>query len=247
MGELEMKKMLSKIIETIRSIFKPYPNININVNYDDYWISKRGDRLGYLSDFQKERANIILNYMTDGNSVKDIGCGDGAILKYLSKHLKFSEIYGIDISDRILSHIKEIGYVPVKLNINNLNEIKNLPKTDYTITLEVLEHLQNPEEVLLGLLNTTDKKLVFSIPNTGFIGHRLRLLFGSFPLQWRTNPGEHLRFWTYDDIKWWLKELKLYNNSTIHLYEGIPLLNRIFPSLFSMGILVVIEKEKTNK
>lgn len=113
--------------------------------------------------------------------------------------------------------------------------------------MELLEHLPNSEEVLLALLKTTNKKLIFSIPNTGFIGHRLRLLFGSFPLQWRTHPGEHLRFWTYNDIRFWLKELELSKNSKIYFYEGIPLLNRILPSLFAMGILVVIEKEKTNK
>jgi SAM-dependent methyltransferase len=242
-----MRKPISRIVETLKLIFRPYPEIKINVDYNEYWTAKRGKNLGLLSDFQKERTNIILKHLENNSSIKDIGCGDGAILKYIYKYMKFLRIYGVDVSDIVLGHISKMGIIPVKLDINNLNEIKNLPKTDYTLILEVLEHLQNSEEVLLELLNTTEKKLIFSVPNTGFIGHRLRLLFGSFPLQWRTNPGEHLRFWTYGDIKWWLKELKLYNNSTIYLYEGIPLLNKIFPSLFAMGILVVIEKEKTNK
>jgi len=242
-----MRKLISRTVKTLRLIFGPYPKMKINIDYDKYWLAKRGKNLGQLSDFQKERANIILNHLEDKTSIKDIGCGDGAILNYLSKHIKFSKIYGVDVSDIVLEYINKLGFIPIKLDINNLNEIKKLPTTECTLALEILEHLSNPEEVLLELLKTTDKKLIFSIPNTGFIGHRLRLLFGSFPLQWRTHPAEHLRFWTYKDIKWWLKELELYKNLKIYLYEGIPILNKICSSLFAMGILVVIEKKETNK
>ena len=91
-------------------------------------------------------------------------------------------------------------------------------------------------------LRITDDKLIFSVPNTGYVAHRKRLLFGSFPLQWRNNPGEHLRFWTLGDMKWWLKQLNLYEKSIIKTYEGFPLLNKLWPGMFAMGIIVIIKK-----
>jgi len=67
-------------------------------------------------------------------------------------------------------------------------------------------------------------------------------LFGSFPIQWRVHPGEHIRFWTYRDLKWWLKELDLYDRSEIYVYEGIPFLNKIWKSLFGAAFVVEIKK-----
>ena len=92
------------------------------------------------------------------------------------------------------------------------------------------------------ILKKAKKGVFFSVPNSGYISYRLRLLFGSFPVQWKIHPGEHLRFWTYKDIKWWLKQLNLYHKSEIYVYEGIPFLNKIWKNLFGAGILVYIKK-----
>ena len=61
-------------------------------------------------------------------------------------------------------------------------------------------------------------------------------------MQWTLHPGEHLRFWTYRDLKWWLNELSLIDKSTVHIYEGIPLLNKLWRGLFGAGFIVKIEK-----
>jgi hypothetical protein len=102
--------------------------------------------------------------------------------------------------------------------------------------------MQNPEQFLKIIERKTKKSIFFSIPNTGFIAYRLRLLLGSFPVQWRIHPGEHIRFWTYRDLKWWLKELGYLQRAEIVVYEGIPGFNKIWPSLFGMGLLVKIKK-----
>jgi len=114
-----MRKLISRIVETLKLIFGHYPKMKINVDYDEYWLVKRGKNLGLLSDFQRERANIILNHLENNTAIKDIGCGDGAILNYLYKHIKFSKIYGVDVSDIVLEHINKLGFVPIKLDINN--------------------------------------------------------------------------------------------------------------------------------
>ena len=59
---------------------------------------------------------------------------------------------------------------------------------------EFLEHTNNPEDIITHLLQYANKSVMFSIPNSGFISYRIRLLLGKFPRQWKVNPSEHLRF-----------------------------------------------------
>jgi len=83
--------------------------------------------------------------------------------------------------------------------------------------------------------------------SAGFIGSALsiRLLFGLFPMH-RTllHPGEYLRFWTYKDLRWWLNELTLKDRNTIFIYEGIPILNKIFRGFLGAGFVVEVKKLK---
>ena len=147
-----------------------------------------------------------------------------------------------DISLKALSKLKAEGFETLRLDVENQKALSKLSEKDYILMMEILEHTKKPEEILLSLLSKANNAVIFSVPNTGFIVHRLRLIFGSFPLQWVSAPWEHLRFWTYKDMKWWLKELQLCERTKIIPYEGIPFLNKIFPGIFAMGIIVVIKK-----
>jgi 2-polyprenyl-3-methyl-5-hydroxy-6-metoxy-1,4-benzoquinol methylase len=149
---------------------------------------------------------------------------------------------GADISDSCIRFLKTKKIKAFKLEINDLNKIKAISRCDYILMLEVLEHIQYPEDLLRLTHKNCKKSIFFSIPNTGYIAYRLRLLFGRFPVQWRLHPGEHVRFWTLTDLRWWLGELNLLHKSSIHLYQGVPYLNKIFPSIFGAGIIVEIKK-----
>ena len=65
-------------------------------------------------------------------------------------------------------------------------------------------------------------------------------------MQWALHPGEHLRFWTYRDLKWWLKELGFDKQSEVYVYEGIPVLNKLWKGLFGAGFMIKIKKEKND-
>ena len=119
--------------------------------------------------------------------------------------------------------------------------IDKIKTYDYISALEILEHIQNPENALIQLINKSNIAVFISFPNTGYIFYRLRFLLGRFPVQWRLHPGEHLRFWTYKDLKWWLTKLNI-TNYKIHTYEGLPFLNKLFPSIFAEAFLIQINK-----
>lgn len=235
-----MKKVLSSLKSVFFLIFRKYPNLSLNVDYDEYWGEKRNGTFGIISDFQQERLRLVSKNLLPGKTIKDIGCGEGSFLFNLINVVPFETVYGIDISKKALNNISKSGVHAIDAQIMDSEVRKSLPVTDYSTLLELLEHTDNPEQILMDIIENTKEKVVFSVPNTGYIGHRLRLLFGSFPLQWRRNPSEHLRFWTVSDMKWWLSELGLLESSEILIYEGIPLLNLIIPNLFGQGIIVTI-------
>lgn len=232
-----------RLKEWIKQMFV-YPTLVLTeVDYDKYWMAKRGENMGSLSDWQLERANFVVNILKDQSniSISDIGCGEGGILDFISKKIKTNRLIGSDISDMALERVKGFGIEANKLDIGKIEELKKIPQADYQILFEILEHVPHSEHLLNEAYFKSNKGVFFSFPNTGFFVHRFRLFFGKFPLQWKLFPGEHVRFWTKKDLLWWLKSLG-YKDYKINYYKGVPLLNKIFPSLFAAAFEIYIPK-----
>lgn len=212
------------------------------VDYDAYWKKRRKGGKAVLSFWQKQRADLISARIEPNSSIMDIGCGDGAVLKYIMEKTG-SRGVGVDMSEPELAKARELGIETHNIDIREWEKIKNIQKVDYVIGLEILEHMPEPERLVLLLADKANRSMFFSFPNTGYYLHRLRLLFGKFPLQWIIHPGEHLRFWTVSDVKYWVKSLG-FRMDKLMLYEGLPVLRKIIPSLFGQGIIIHISKEK---
>ena len=241
--EKVLRELHRRVYKNIKHLIFFRPNIVLSksLDYDSYWQRKKDKKsLNIINPFQLERANFIKSHIEDNQSLLDIGTGDGTILLEVMKDKKVS-CYGTDISDYILNFLKTQNISSIKWDFNS-DSPDILPNTDYILMLEVIEHMQDSENFVLQMLNKSRKGVFISVPNTGFFPWRIRFLFGYFPVQWLTHPGEHLRFWTYKDMKWWLKQMNL-NNYTIYPYEGIPLLNKLWPSLFAQAMIIKIDKE----
>lgn len=226
--------------------FYPVSDIQkVDTDYNAYWRDKRGENIGKISRWQRQRAEIVLEYIKKRESISiiDIGCGDGVVLKYIKERVSVSGAIGVDVSNFALDRAKDFGIETILADMQDLHSVPDLPKTDYVLMFEILEHVHDSESFLTYLLGKAEKGVFFSFPNTGFLIHRLRLLFGKFPLQWRLHPREHVRFWTHADLKWWLKALG-YKDYKIHTYEGVPIFNKIWPSLFAAAFVVYLEKER---
>lgn len=220
-----------------------YPKIvTYNLSYDQYWQEKKKGALGIPNSFQVARGEWIAKRINSNSSVVDIGCGDGSVLFVIQKHKKI-DAFGVDVSNFVLDFLNKKGIKGIYVDLGKENALEKIPKCDHALILEVLEHMPKPEEYIFNILKIVNKSIFISIPNTGYIKHRLRLLFGKFPLQWRTHPSEHLRFWTVDDFEWWIESIGLKNRTEYRCYAGIPILNRIWPKLFSQGIIAEIKKD----
>lgn len=235
--------MKSKARQFLKAIFDPIP-LDDNFNdYNEYWkgMGFRAQSLG--------RAKIISKNIKPNMRILDIGCGDGTLIDYLSKNNNPKEIMGIDISKNAVNITMKMGYQAYEIDI--LSEgFKLFLKDkyfDYIIITEVLEHIQDPENVVVTIKNHFDKYLFISIPNSGYILHRIRLLFGRFPVVTIVRHiKEHIRFWTMKDFYHWcnhfgLKVEKRYVSSSIR-YKPIKVLKSISPSLLAQQIIYKISK-----
>jgi len=239
----KIKEKLYPFKKILVSLFH-YPKMEIDkFDYNNYWQHRNLSIDSQLNSFQKKRADLVLQVIEKDSVIIDIGCGDGGVLSYIHKEKPMKELIGVDTSNDALLLAEKKDIKIIQMNVSNKEALKELPLADYIFLFEVIEHVSDSEELIKWAVEHSKKGVFFSVPNTGFIGHRLRLLFGSFPLQWRIHPSEHLRFWTLRDMQWWLKSLG-YINSKIHMYEGLPLFNKIWSSLFAQGIFIRI---KTNQ
>jgi methionine biosynthesis protein MetW len=208
------------------------------VDYDIYWDNKAQTGLGKLSAWRLKRAQVFTSVVSEGDSVLDLGVGDGALLRYMidQKHII---AYGLDISPKAVEFCRAQGLNVDLADINRpVAEMLTQP-FDYIILSEIIEHLPDPESLLNSLRPFVRKGIIVSIPNTGFHQHRLRLLLGKFPLQWVVTPGEHLRFWTRADFHWWARQLKFQIVREVP-YEGTRWLKEIWPGLFAAAFVYVL-------
>ncbi|MBT5262997.1 MAG: methyltransferase domain-containing protein [Candidatus Magasanikbacteria bacterium] len=239
-----IKKLFWKIKEDLKKIFY-YPvcsfGPNLSQDHKGYWKLRRTGDAPVLSHWQKQRADFVLGLIKPNSTVLDIGCGDGAVLQYLKDN---AGVYGIgaDIDDKSVELVRSLGLEAIKMDVTDLNRLNELPEVDYITGFEVIEHMPNPEQFIYLLKEKAREGFIFSVPNTGYYTHRLRMLFGMFPLQWIAHPGEHLRFWTVRDVKFWVKSVGFEMKNLI-LYEGLPILNKIWPSMYAQGIIIHIKNK----
>jgi methionine biosynthesis protein MetW len=211
------------------------------VDYDVYWNNKAGEKLGQLSAWRKKRAQAFAALVSEGDSVLDLGVGDGALLRYLIDHRRVAG-YGLDVSPKAVAFCRANGLDVELADINRpITDFLRQP-FDYIILSEIIEHLSDPESLLNRLRPYARKGIIVSIPNTGYHQHRLRLLFGRFPLQWVVTPGEHLRFWTRADFHWWARQLGFTIAHEVP-YEGTRVLKDLWPGLFAAAFIFVLHSE----
>jgi len=160
-------------------------------------------------DIHWEKADpkeIIFPLISPGSKVLDLGCWAGRLGEKLIKE-KNCEVYGVDINKKAIELAKKRLSKAFLIDLNKEKELPKLfnnEKFDYIVLVEVLEHLINPEKLLIKVkkLLKNDGKILISVPNIANWEIRLKLLFGSFDYEEQGILDEtHLRFFTRKSIQ----------------------------------------------
>jgi len=229
--------------EYLQSIFCRQKQILEKMDYDGYW--QQRSPMGLHA-----RHLIIARQIEAGDSVLDVGCGDGYFLSYL-KGLKAVKELGIDVSSVAIKKALAKGINARVEPFLDFAKNDRHDLFDYIIMSEVLEHLVDAEDYIKLGFKLARKALIISFPNSAYWPFRLRLLFGRFPVQWAYHPCEHLRFWSVTDFKDWIKSQGLQDAKyKVYFYpsNGITIFNlhKMLANLFCRQMVVVIKKSFQN-
>lgn len=225
--------------EVVRLITVKYHPQGLERDYSEYWAQRSSEG---LNEFQKFRLQTLLSCFSEEDTVIDLGSGRGEMLRWMADRYtgRFINADLVELDD---DEATQVQFISVDLGSDQWST--KVPAANIICIFEVLEHLPNAEDVLVDAVRKSDSSVLISVPNTGYLPYRLRLLFGSFPVQWRSHPAEHLRFWTCRDLKLWIDWVLPGYEYEITPYEGIYRFLQFWPELLAAGLVVKIKTGKS--
>jgi methionine biosynthesis protein MetW len=140
---------------------------------------------------------VIADMVQPGARVLDVGCGDGALLRWLVRN-KGVDGRGVELSQAGVNSCVAQGLSVIQGDADT--DLADYPAGafDYVILSETLQATRNPRQVLTELMRIGGRAIV-SFPNFGHWRVRWHLLFqGTMPVTqtlsqpWHATPNIHL-------------------------------------------------------
>ena len=183
-------------------------------------------------------------------SVLDLGCGDGLLLSLLKDRGIIGK--GLDLSEEGVEKAKSKG---IDASVFDFSAKLPFPNGAFDIvtSLDVLEHLYDPDNLLKEAVRVSKISVIICVPNFNSLPARLQVLFGLTPENNMPNKG-HIYWFNYSilknmalDNRLVFKELRVNTIMENRFFAGkiFKLLARIWPSLFALSFVVKLEKQTT--
>ncbi len=174
----------------------------------------------------------IARWIQPGARVLDLGCGDGALLKYLEK-TRDARGYGVEISDiDILACVKN-GVNVLQDNLEADLSMFESNSFDYVILSQTLQAVKHTERIVREILRV-GKEGIATFPNFGYWRNRFQILRGQMPVsknlpyQWFETPNIHL--FTIRDFEAFCQQQDVRILERVVMTEGVSI--NFFPNLF---------------
>ena len=177
----------------------------------------------------------IARWVSQGARVLDLGCGDGALLKYLWK-AREAPGYGVEIDDA-----EVVACVSNDINVLQLDLESGLSlfrdgSFDTVILSETLQTIHRIEQLMREMLRV-GREAIVSFPNFGHWSARMQVLLGRMPVseelpfEWYDTPNVHLC--TTLDFEDLCRKLGVQIRERVALHEGrqVNFLPNLFGSL----------------
>lgn len=209
--------------------------------FDLYWQTRNLEKTDLRS---QKRSEIVLAMLGKrAGKLLDVGCGRGWNAFFFRQ--KGFEVKAIDISPEAVETTRKRG---ISARIFDLEQDELTDAYDVILCLEVLQFLVDPLKALRKLRGALqhEGELILSLPNEFHLLRRLKILFGRLDFGGYNAP--HLRLFYPAEIR------RLMRDAGLRIISARPvsiipphlrllcklgdLLARLFPSLFSLSIVV---------
>lgn len=195
-----------------------------------------------------ERLRRTLDLVDDSASLRilDIGCATGYMGKILKQ--KGHYVVGFDLSKRAIKLSKKSLDEVYVMDIEK-DKFPDLPNFDLVLVSEVIEHLFQPEKVLLlvGKHLKSNGKLIVSTPNFLYWGNRIKFLLGDFSYtkQGMFDEG-HIHFFSYHSLRSLLENTGFSVVGENHVSPSFlgRIGSRLLPGVFSYQFILLAQKVK---
>jgi methionine biosynthesis protein MetW len=188
---------------------------------------------------------FIAHWVPKGAHVLDVGCGDGAMLRYLQS-AKACTGYGIEIADDKLLESAQRGINVIQQDMEKGLAIFSDNSFDTVLCLSSLQMMQHVEALLRDIVRVGAEAIV-SFPNFAYWPHRVALMKGRMPVsktlpyQWYDTPN--VRCATIYDFEELADECGLEVLERVALADGQPV--TVLPNL--RGSLAVFRLRKKSR
>jgi SAM-dependent methyltransferase len=159
----------------------------VYMNYDQAW-ENRWDDMKEYGPFSRHLRRIIKLLISplEVQSVLDVGCGQGSLLKELSEEYPHIRLHGADISTKAIelasNRVPGARFWQLDIEEDSLDE-----RFDLILCGEVLEHVANDTLAIENLSCMMDKYLIVSSPQGRMrefeanVGHVRNYDYGELP------------------------------------------------------------------
>jgi methionine biosynthesis protein MetW len=169
----------------------------------------------------------ISEWIEPNSKVLDLGCADGALLKYLHAE-KMIAGYGIEIiPENIEKGIKNKVNI-IQMNLEDGLSVFDNQFFDTVILSQTLQAMVNIEKIM-DEMKRVAKNMIVSFPNFGYWKNRLQILNGKMPKssdlphEWYNTPNIHLC--TVKDFYDLCEKKRLIIEDQLFLTENQPIKN----------------------
>ena len=155
--------------------------IEQNVEYQSHLYASRNPLIGYIAWLRIKR---ILDKLNEGDSVLDAGCGEGYATSAFANKCKM--VVGVDV---VPERIKKANRIAMSNGVRDkttflCSDLFHLEhaikdKFDVVVCSEVIEHVDEPEELLRILLKRVKRngKLIITYPNEPVLQFGRKIFF----------------------------------------------------------------------
>lgn len=187
----------------------------------------------------------ILEWIEEGSSVLDLGCGEGELLDLLVREKKV-QAQGIEISEQAIYRCVARGLSVFHEDIDEGLAGYGDKTFDYVILNQSLQQVKKPDIVVKEALRV-GRRVIIGFPNFAHYSARWQIFFRgmtpitpSLPYEWHDTPNLH--FLSVSDFIEYCgrRGIKIINSVFIGRKRTI----KLFPNLFSLaGIFLISNGE----